>query len=268
MILGCPVRRGLPGACRLPSAEHAGGSGQEVIDVERLAQVVDHPELQGFDRALDRRVSGHQQDVGTAGRCRDAIEFADEFDPRHFGHHVVHDEQVERLLGQEVHRLPGTRALHDLVSFLLQRSPEQPNDFLFVIGDQDPTALRHDGRLRLRTGCQEGHGECRSRHVLKWDTGPPPTLATPPPSNYTREVPRVGGRWIGRLRDTDGRAFESPTRERANCTRRAGRQPVGPRRRRSEGGCERSRAPMLKRGAATPKPRRWAMSRTRDTRAE
>ena len=35
----------------------------ELVDLERLLQVVQRAELHGLDRALDRRVGGHHQDL-------------------------------------------------------------------------------------------------------------------------------------------------------------------------------------------------------------
>ena len=75
--------------------------GQQLIDLERLLQVVAGPELHGFDGALDAAVGGHDhhgRPLAFGGRP-DGL--ADDVQPRLFGHQVVDDQEIEGALGQQ-----------------------------------------------------------------------------------------------------------------------------------------------------------------------
>ena len=50
---------------------------EQLVDLERLLQVVERAELHRLDRALDRRVRGHQQDLRTVGVRSRGNELAD-----------------------------------------------------------------------------------------------------------------------------------------------------------------------------------------------
>ena len=55
--------------------ERAPDDDQQFVDLEGLLEVVERPELHRFDRALDRRVGRHHQDLRALafGRRRDVL---------------------------------------------------------------------------------------------------------------------------------------------------------------------------------------------------
>ena len=81
--------------------ERAAGDDEQLVDFERLLQVVERAELHRLDRALDRRVRGHHQDLRPLGRRRRRVHLADELQPAELGHQVVDDQQVEQPLRQQ-----------------------------------------------------------------------------------------------------------------------------------------------------------------------
>ena len=123
--------------------ERAADDDQQLVDLERLLQVVERAELHRLDRALDRGVRGHHQDLGPLALGRRADVLADQVEAAQLRHDVVDDEEVERPLGQQPLASRGLRRLDHLVAGVAQRPAERLEDLLFVVDEQDRAAVCH-----------------------------------------------------------------------------------------------------------------------------
>ena len=75
--------------------ERALGNERELFRLERFGEAVVGPRLDGVDRALDRSVSGHDDNLGVGEELLRPLEHVD---TGHTGHAQVGHDEVERLL--------------------------------------------------------------------------------------------------------------------------------------------------------------------------
>jgi hypothetical protein len=115
---------------------------EQFVDLERLLQIVEGPELHRLDRALDRRVRGHHDDLRPLRR-RLRRQLANEVEPGQLRHQVVDHEQVEHALRQEPLRLARAGGRHHFVAFAAQRLREGGQDLRLVIDEQDGCVWLH-----------------------------------------------------------------------------------------------------------------------------
>ena len=107
---------------------------EEVREVERLGDVVRHAEAGGDRRGLDRSPRRHQDDLrglrpfAQAGEEREAV----------LARHVdVGEDEVDRPLRQQGHRLGDARGAADVVPRLLEGEGRRFADGGVVVNDQD-----------------------------------------------------------------------------------------------------------------------------------
>ena len=85
--------------------EGAAGQHQQLVDLERLLQVVARAELHRLDGALDAAVRGHHDDGRPLRFRRDGGEVADHVEAGAIRHQEVDDQQVERALAEQPRRV-------------------------------------------------------------------------------------------------------------------------------------------------------------------
>jgi len=130
--------------------QRAPGDDEELVDLERLLQVVERAQLHRLDRALDGGVRGHHDNLRTViaqagGASAPAVRgradvLADQIEPVLFGHHVVDDEEVERPFAEQPLRLARAGRLDDLVAGVPERAAERLQDLFLVVDEQNRTA--------------------------------------------------------------------------------------------------------------------------------
>ena len=159
--------------------ERAPHDDQQLVDLERLLQVVERAELHRLDRALDRRVRRHHQDLRPLafGRRRDV---ARESDRGRSAPASRCRRRARRTVRSASSRCACARAgrLDDVVAGVAQRAAERLQDLFLVVDEQDGAA--DACVMRLPRGRQR-EGRCGSRCRA------PGALATPivPPSPST-----------------------------------------------------------------------------------
>ena len=116
---------------------------QQLLDLERLLQVVHRPELHGLDRALDGGVRGHHEDLRALSGGGRADELADELEAGHLRHQVVDDQDVEGAHAQHALRIPRAGGGHALVAFLAQRAAQRLQDLLLVVDQEHGAGGAH-----------------------------------------------------------------------------------------------------------------------------
>ncbi len=105
--------------------ERAADDDQQLVDLERLLQIIERAELHRLDRAFDGRVGGHHQNLRPLAFGRRADQLADQLQAAKLRHDVVDDQHVERALGEQALGLPRARRLHHVVSGGAQRAAER-----------------------------------------------------------------------------------------------------------------------------------------------
>ena len=81
--------------------ERAADHHQQLVDFERLLQVIQRSQLHRFEGALDGGVGRHHQHLRALAFRRGGDVVADQIEPAQLGHDVVHDAHVERPFAQE-----------------------------------------------------------------------------------------------------------------------------------------------------------------------
>ena len=131
--------------------ERAPDDDQQLVDLERLLQVVERAELHGLDRALDGRVRRHHEDLRPLAFGRRADVLADQIEAAQLRHDVVDDEHVERALREQPLRLARAGGVDDLVAGVAQRAAQRLEDLFLVVDEQDGAAMdRHQERRARR----------------------------------------------------------------------------------------------------------------------
>ena len=124
--------------------ERAPDDDEQLVDLERLLQVVERAELHRLDRALDRGVRGHHQDLRTFTFGRGGDELADQLQAAQLRHHVVDDHHVEGALAEQPLRLTRARRLDDGVARIAQRAAECLQNLLLVVDEENRAAMGHE----------------------------------------------------------------------------------------------------------------------------
>ena len=104
-----------------------------LLERERLGDVVVGAGLHRFDRIFNGRVRGHQDDEALG---RAPLDFAQQFEATHLGHLVVGQHEIEMRLGQQRDRLRAVFGGANLVAERLEEGREAAADIAFVIDDQ------------------------------------------------------------------------------------------------------------------------------------
>ena len=151
---------------------------QDFLVLEGLGDVVERPLAHGLDRALDRRVRGHDHD----DRVRvPAADLAQDLEAGTVGKHEVEEDDVEGIGLEELERLRRVRRGRDVPGLPLEEALEHVADDLLVVHDEDPERSAHERSLPPAAG------------------GPRPGLPLPR-GRSTRSPRRGGGRSPGRSR--------------------------------------------------------------------
>ena len=111
---------------------------EQLLQVERLGDVVGRPLLHGLHRRLHRPVGGDQDegDLGIHG-----LDPAQQLDPRHARHLEVADHQVHPRVLHAAERLGPAAGQEDLVPLLLQEAADELALRRLVIHDQDTEGI-------------------------------------------------------------------------------------------------------------------------------
>ncbi len=128
--------------------ERAADDDQQLVDLERLLEVVEGAELHGLDGALDARVRRHHDDLRAIGVAV-GRQAPDQLEAGRARHQVVDDEQIEAAAPEELARLVRAARLGDVVALGAQRAPERLHDLLFVVHEEDGAVWRHGCCPRL-----------------------------------------------------------------------------------------------------------------------
>ncbi len=157
---------------------------QELVDFERLLQVVERAKLHRLDRALDGRVRRHHENLRAVAGGGVRHDLADELDARELGHQVVGNQQVEWPLADEPERLARAAGRRHLVAFVAQRLGERLPDLRLVVDQQDGPA-RHDTTSGVILGVVSGRS---IRTVVPTLTRLSTAIVPPSPSTTFRAM--------------------------------------------------------------------------------
>ena len=120
--------------------------GLELVDFERLGEVVVSPEAKSLYRSFRRRIGRHHDDRRARLRL---LHVAQNLDPAHVGHFDVGDHEVERILIDELRRRLARIGQGDSMPVFPQCYLEKLAHGLFVINDKNaaqPIILRSIGK--------------------------------------------------------------------------------------------------------------------------
>ena len=110
---------------------------QQLVDLERLLQVVERAQLHRRDRALDRGVRGHHQDLRPLALAAMATEVADEVEAGQVGHQVVDQQHVEDPLVEQPPRLARARRWRRRRGLPRPGRGQERADLRLVVDEQD-----------------------------------------------------------------------------------------------------------------------------------
>jgi hypothetical protein len=116
--------------------ERAVDDDQQLVDVERLLQVIESPELHRLDRAFDRGVRRHHDHLRPLRR-RNSRQLTNEIQSGQFRHQIVDDHQIERPLREQTLRFSRARRRDHIVPVASQRLRQRIQDLCFVIDEED-----------------------------------------------------------------------------------------------------------------------------------
>ncbi len=125
--------------------DRACGHDEELVDFEGLLQVVEGAELHGFDRALDRRVRRHHQNLRTLAGARRTDDLTDQLESAELGHQIVHDEQIERPLADQPQRLARAASRVDVVPLVAKGLGQGLSNLRLVVDEQDRSTCQRRG---------------------------------------------------------------------------------------------------------------------------
>src|SRR5213594_4002376 len=106
----------------------------QLVQVQRLDEVVVGPRLQRLDRRLDHRVAGHHDDLE---RRIVPLDLVEHLQAVHLGHPDVDQRGVEDLMADQPDRLAPARRQGDVVAPAAQRLAQELADIDVVVDDQD-----------------------------------------------------------------------------------------------------------------------------------
>ena len=104
-----------------------------LLERERLGDVVVGAGLHRLDRIFNGRVRGHQDYEGVG---RAPLDLAQQFETAHLGHLVVGQNEIELRLGQQRDRLRAVLGGADLVAERLEERGEAAADIALVIDNE------------------------------------------------------------------------------------------------------------------------------------
>ena len=131
---------------------------EQFVDLERLLEVVDCPELHGLDGALDGGVRSHHQDLRPVCLRRGGDQLSNQIQAGEVRHQVVHDQDVEDALGEQPLRLACAGGGDDLVPFTAQRAGERAQDLGFVVNQKmEPVGMSFSPRSALSFASASGY---------------------------------------------------------------------------------------------------------------
>ena len=107
--------------------------GPQAIEIKRLREVLARAELDRLDRALDRRVPGHQDDFTSRHR---AANLAQQLEAMHVRHAQVDHRQVRWLAKQQAHGFGAARARPHLEARLVREAFNQLQHRHFIVHDE------------------------------------------------------------------------------------------------------------------------------------
>ncbi len=122
--------------------ERVADQRDQLLDLERLLQVVERPELHRLDGALHRGMGGHHQHLRPFGRRHRLRHLPNQLEACHARHQVIDDQKVEGLLDKLLLGVSRRRRFNDLVPFVTQRAPEPLENLLLVVGEQNRASNR------------------------------------------------------------------------------------------------------------------------------
>ena len=114
------------------------------FEVERLGQVIARAELDGLDRALDRRAAAHQHHIAGRKRVADLTKQVDTVGLRH---QQIDEGDIGRTFGHPRNRLGGGFARDDVESRRLRQTLHNRAHHRLVVDDEQDGARRHAGLL-------------------------------------------------------------------------------------------------------------------------
>ena len=129
-----PVLGAQPLMVERPVHEH-----QQLVDLERLLQIIERSQLHRFDGAFDRGVRRHHQDLRAIAFRGRRHQFPDQIGAGEVRHQVVDHQHVEQALAEQALRLARAAGRHHFVSLASQRRRQGVQDFCFVVYEKDRT---------------------------------------------------------------------------------------------------------------------------------
>ena len=128
-------------ASRFRGTERLVDRFQEPLHRERLADVVDDPEVLGVRLVPAPLVGGNHDDRRSVGLAAEVFEYRVAAHPRH---HHVEDHQVWLLVVDRLFALVPVVGLDDLVPLPLQDGPQPVHQFAVIVHHQYHLLLGHD----------------------------------------------------------------------------------------------------------------------------
>ena len=107
---------------------------QQIIELDRLEQVVPRPRAHGGDGAVHRAVGGDHDDRGLR---RDFDQMIKQGHTVHLRHANVGQHHVHGLLDHEFVGFPAVFGLMNFIALLLQQIGKRFSEYLFVFCDED-----------------------------------------------------------------------------------------------------------------------------------
>ena len=130
-VVGLAVRR------RVGAPQQRAQPGQQLLERERLGEVVVGAGVEPLDPVADRVAGGEHEDRQVVARRAERAGRLDAVEPRH--HHVDHD-RVGRDAADAGERLGAVAGERHLVAVELQRATQRVTDRPVVVDDEDAGA--------------------------------------------------------------------------------------------------------------------------------
>src|SRR6185312_4798707 len=179
------------------AAQQRADAREQLLERERLRQVVVGAGVEPLDPVLDLRARGQHQDRNLAALAAQRPRDLEPVDARH--QHVEHHRVGLRLVLEALERLRPVLGQLDLVALELERAPQRLPDGPLVVDHQDlhRRIVAAEAEIRVRT-------PCKARHLRKLLSGSHVALKVPledhrrhrsrdPPKPLCDERPRSGG---------------------------------------------------------------------------
>ncbi len=113
------------------------------LQIERLGEVIEGSELDRFDRAVDRRVAGHEDDLALRADVADRTK---DVEARDAGHAQIEQHELSRAMTQLLHGVFAVGRRRDVESFGERDGTDQGKNRPVVIDhEQARTLVLHEG---------------------------------------------------------------------------------------------------------------------------